>query len=610
MKYENTWLLNSIPEEDVEELAQKAGITKLLAKVFLGRDIHDVEYIRKFLKPCLSELHNPFLLKDMDKAVDRILTAIENGDRILIYGDYDVDGVTSTTILYDFLLSQRAKVDYFIPDRLEEGYGLSISAIDRILERSRIELVITVDCGITAFEEVNYFNEKDIDVIITDHHECKESLPNAFAIINPCRNDCTYPFKELAGVGVAFKLIEAIAEKMNHEVGVKCYLDLVALGTVADVVPLLGENRIIVKHGLDMIEKTSNAGLRSIIKVAAIEGRKITSSVISFMIAPRVNAAGRIGDACRAVRLLTTDNDEEAMQLANELDELNRYRQDSEMDILQGVEKIIDSDIDLEKERVIVVSGLGWHHGIIGIVASKITEKYNRPCILISVEEETGKGSGRSIDGFNLFKALEYCEDTLERYGGHELAAGLTLKTQSIDMFRRKINEFAGSVLDSSVMLPKIKIDACISKESLTLDSVRELELLAPFGANNPSPVFALYNNKICDIRAVGKDKHIKLKLCNNDFFVDAIGFNKGKLVNVYNEADVVDVACSVDINAWNGSESVQLNIKDVRSNRDTLMENNYYFSLDKCIDFKYEYSDNDINIIFSQIKQTEHDGD
>lgn len=610
MEHKNRWLMKSVSEEDVEELAKKAGISKLLAKIFLGREIQDVDYIRKFLNPCLEELHNPYLLKDMNKAVERILTAIDKGERILIYGDYDVDGVTSTSILYDFLLSIKAKVDYFIPDRLEEGYGLSIGAIDRIFTRSRVELVITVDCGVTAFDEVDYLIERDADVIITDHHECKESLPRAFAVINPCRHDCTYPFKDLAGVGVTFKLIEAIAEKMNLESVTERYLDLVALGTVADVVPLSGENRIIVKNGLDIIEKTSNIGLRSIIKVAGIEGRKITSSIISFMLAPRVNAAGRIGDAGRAVKLLTTDDEEEAMSLAKELDELNRYRQDSEMEILKEVENIINTNIDLEKEKVIVVSGPGWHHGIIGIVASKITEKYNRPCILISAEEDVGKGSGRSIEGFNIFKALEYCEPLLERYGGHELAAGLTLKTQYVEEFRHRINDFAGFVLEPSIMIPKIKIDACIAKEYLTLDGVRELEMLAPFGANNPVPVFALYDYKINEIRTVGQDKHIKLRLSSKDFAVDAIGFNKGELVNVYNEDDVVDIACSVDVNVWNGYENVQLIIKDIKGSSETLMENNYYFSLDKCIDFEYEYSDNDINIIFSKIKQTEQGRD
>lgn len=605
MKHDKLWVMNDLPEEKIEKTAKEAGISKLLARIFLGRGVDDPGYIEEFLNPSLDTLHDPFLMCDMEKAVDRIIKAINNDEKILIYGDYDVDGVTSTSILFDFFRSLKADISYYIPDRLNEGYGISVGAVDRILEMD-IDLMITVDCGITAFEEVKYITDNNLDIIITDHHECKESIPLAYAVINPLRPDCTYPFKELAGVGVAFKLVCAIAKRMGiHDVE-RRYLDLVTLGTVADVVPLLGENRAIVKHGLTMIENTSNIGLGALMKVSGAEDRKVTSFVISFVIAPRINAAGRIGDAQRAVKLLTTDHEAEAFEIAKDLDEQNKYRQETELSIWEEVVNIIDTGMDLKKEKVIVVSGEGWHHGIIGIVASKITERYNRPSILITIEDGMGKGSGRSIEGFNLFKALTHCEGILEKYGGHEQAAGLTLKSENIDELRRQINEYADSVLDECDLIPKVKIDVGLTREDISIDNARELELLAPFGANNPGPVLRYDNIKVSEIRAVGQDKHAKLKFNDNGLIIDAIGFNKGDLINVYGESDVLDIACSLEINSWNGNENVQLNIKDIRLGKDIIKENRFYLSLDRCIDFKIRQEDSAINEVLSKIGKIE----
>ncbi len=601
MEYGNRWIINDIQEEEVEKVAKEAGISRLLAKVFLSRGIRDADYIRKFLNASLEELYDPFMLKDMDRAVGRILKAISDHERILIYGDYDVDGVTSTSVLYDFLSGNKADISYFIPNRMQEGYGLTVGAIDRILKKN-VGLIITVDCGITAFEEVEYINGNNVDIIITDHHECKECIPDAYAVINPLRPDCSYPFKELAGVGVVFKLVEALSIRMGTKGASMRYLDLVALGTVADVVPLLDENRVIVKHGLLMIESTSNIGLKSLIKLSGAIDRKITTSIVGFVLAPRINAAGRVGDAQRAVRLLTTDDEKEALMLSSELDEQNKYRKDTELSIWQEVENTINSKVDFEKEKIVVVSGEGWHNGVVGIVAARVTEKYNRPCILISIEDGIGKGSGRSIEGFNLFKALQSCESILLKYGGHELAAGLTLNSENIDLLRKMINEYADKFIKPSDLIPRVKIDAVISKEYLTMENVRELELLAPFGAKNSEPVFVLHNLKISDIRAVGQDKHIKIKFFNSNFCVDGIGFNKGNLADIYFESDVLDVACSVEINSWNNTESVQLIIKDLKFCKDSLMENYFFYSLDKCIDFIREYNDNSINSYFEKI--------
>jgi len=593
-----------LPEEKILEISKQCGISPLLAKVFLSRGIEDVDYIKKFLSTSMKDMYDPFLLKDMEKAVERIARAIESKERIIVFGDYDVDGITSTSILFDFLGKVGANAGYYIPDRKEEGYGLSIGAVDKVIGGGA-SLIITVDCGITAFEEVRHVVESKVDIIITDHHECKEELPEAYASINPCRHDCLYPFKELAGVGVVFKLVQAICIKMGLENEAINYLDLVALGTVADVVPLLEENRIIVKYGLKKIEKTLNTGLKALINVSGIKDKQITSYVIGFVLAPRLNAAGRIGDASRAVRLLTTDNEAEAIAIAEELNEQNTFRQVTEQNILFEVLAGIEANVDLEKEKVIVVWGKDWHHGIIGIVASKVTEGYSRPCILISVEDGMGKGSGRSIEGFNLFKALTASASLLEKFGGHELAAGLTIKEEHIEEFKRKINEYADITLSNSDLVPKVKIDIEVSKEEVSEDSVRELELLAPFGAGNPSPVFAYRNLTIQDIRAVGNNKHIKLKFQDKDIYYDAIGFNRGYLAEVYSEQDILDVACSLEINSWNNKEIVQLNIKDLKANEDTIIENEYFYSLDNAIDFGNRFDDNKINSFMEKLRAT-----
>lgn len=576
------WIYNEIPDETVKKLSSEANISTLLAKVLLNRKVDSVEKINKFINPSLEDLYDPFLMKDMDKAVERVILALENGEKILVYGDYDVDGVTSTAILCNFLAGKKANYDFLIPDRFEEGYGLSINACN-VIKKLGAALVITVDCGITAFNEVILLNENGIDVIITDHHECKGELPAAYAVINPNREDCTYPFKKLAGVGVAFKLINAVSIKMKLGDLFFEYLDLVAIGTVADVVSLSDENRIIVKHGLDRIAKTSNRGILSLINVSGLKDKPITSWGIGFVLAPRINAAGRIGDASRAVKLFTTLNESEAEDLATELDEENKLRQETEIGIFNNVLELIERNYNADKEKVIVVAGEGWHHGIIGIVASKITERYYRPCILICLEEGIGKGSGRSIEGFNLFNALDNCGELLEKFGGHSLAAGITIKAENINVFREAINRYADCVIDDSILIPKLKIDTKLDDNDINLTVVSELEMLAPFGAGNPSPVFAYEGFKIGDIRGVGDNKHLKLRLENSGVSVDAIGFNMGNLLSEYKRTDLLDVACALEINTWNSIQKVQLNLKDIRPDTETIFENEYYLSLEKC---------------------------
>ncbi|TYQ12892.1 UNVERIFIED_CONTAM: single-stranded-DNA-specific exonuclease [Acetivibrio alkalicellulosi] len=597
------WSVSYVPDEKVEKLAKKAGVSSFLARIFLSRKIENEDHINDFLNPSLKNIYHPFLLLDMEKASDRILRAINDKEKILIYGDYDVDGITSTSILFDFLKRQNGNVDFYIPDRFEEGYGLSESAVKKIISKD-IDLVITVDCGTTALEETELFTQNGIDVVITDHHECKDTIPEVYAVINPQRPDCNYPNKNLPGVGVAYKLIQALSNMMNIQSDM--YLDLVTLGIIADVVPLTGENRALVKYGMSIINTTSNIGLRSLVEVSGVKDKEVTSTTVGYTIAPRINAAGRLGDAKRAVRLLTTDNETEALELAIELDRQNKERQDIEALIFEEVIEIIENDVDSKDSKIIIANGEGWHHGVIGIVASKISDKYNKPCILISTSYGIGKGSGRSIEGLNLFDGLKYCENVLDKYGGHELAAGLTIKEENIPEFKRLLKDYVDSCLDESHLIPKLKIDANITKDDITLENAKQINLLAPFGESNPEPLFQFTNAQISQIRTVGNDKHLKLTFSDGDYVINAIAFNKGDLINVFKESDIVDVACILDINRWNGDESVQLIIKDIKPACEILMKNMFFMSLDKSMELNNDKINSRIDNMFSMDKNIE----
>ncbi len=585
-RLDKLWLCRSASDEDIDRAAGEAGISRLLAAILVGRGMSDPERIKEFIDPRMDGLNDPFLFNDMDRAAERIIKAVKAHERIVIYGDYDVDGITSTALLYSFLSELGSNVEYYIPDRIEDGYGLSINSLHRIRLVGSC-LIITVDCGITAVNEVKYINENGMEIIITDHHECKEILPEAFAIISSGIPGSRYPFKELAGVGVAYKLACAIAAKMGLDTDCSNFLDLAALGTVADVVSLTGENRIIVKNGIDVIQSTSRTGLKALLDNCGLQGRPVTSWVISFVLAPRINAAGRVGKACRAVRLFTTACEKEALSIVLQLNEENRLRQETETGILQQAIDIIEREINLKTEKVIVICGKGWHHGVIGIVASRITDRYYRPCILISCDEDgAAKGSGRSIQGFDLFRALGCCEHLLEKYGGHEMAAGLSLRAENIPALRREINIYADEAMEERDLIPKITIDAVIKRDDLSLAHVRELEVLAPFGAGNPGPVFEYDGLGIAEARAVGENRHLKLKLEDGGGFIDAIGFNMGDLLEKVNNTSKIDVACSLDVNSWNSVERVQMNIKGIKQGSRTFEEESYFISLDECMRF------------------------
>ncbi len=546
--------------KNVEKIKNEYGISNLLAKILVNRNLTKNEDIDLFLKPTRHDFHNPYLMPDMALAVDRIIKAINNKEKILIYGDYDVDGITSITVVKNFLLERGANVTQYIPNRLNEGYGLNKDAIKKISEDG-VNLIITVDCGISGIEEVDYANSLGLEVIVTDHHEVGEILPNAIAVVDAKRKDNTYPFRELAGVGVGFKLIQAIAQRLElEEKEYLKYLDIVCIGTISDIVPLVDENRVIAKLGLKLVEVTKNVGLKALLEASGY--KKVDSFTVSFGLAPRINACGRMGKEKEALNLFLTQDENEAKKIALRLNEYNKERQDIEKRIYEdAVNKIEKSE---KNKQVLVLGSENWHHGVIGIVASKITDLYFKPSILICFEEDEGKGSGRSVPGFDLHEALMNCNTYLEKFGGHSMAVGVTLKKENFEKFKEEFEKYAqnSNICD---IIPIIKIDEEITLEDINIKAVEELNMLEPFGEANKMPLFMYKNLKIHSIRTLSEGKHIKLTLKDNNFYIDSIGFNLGHLAEEYQIGDKVDIVGSLEINRFNGRESVQINLKDLR---------------------------------------------
>ena len=555
------WEINKPDEEKVKEIENKYQINSLLAKILVNRGITSEKDIQQFLSPTRKDFYDPYLMPDMEKAVERILKAIENKEKVLIYGDYDVDGITSVTVLKSFLQERGLEVDEYIPNRLHEGYGLNVPAVEKIASE-KYTLMITVDCGISAIEEVKHASSLGLEVIVTDHHEPGENLPEAIAVVDAKRKDNNYPFRNLAGVGVVFKLIQAISIKLGlEEKEFLKYLDIVSVGTISDIVPLVDENRVIVKLGLKLVEQTRNLGLKTILQASGYQ--KVDSTTISFGIAPRINACGRMGHQEEALKLFLSTNQEEVNKLAEELNEYNRQRQDKEKQIfLEALEKIQKEAIN--KDSVMVIDGENWHHGVIGIVASKITEMYFKPSILLCFEGEEGKGSGRSIPGFDLHEALTKCEDGLEKFGGHSMAVGLTVRKNQLEDLRKKLDIIAKEKqIDKIVSI--LKIDAQVDLNDINMQVVESLKHLEPFGEENKVPLFVFKNLKIDSIRALSEGKHIKLTLRqDNKNLINAMGFNLGELTNDYRIGDKVDLVGSLEINKFNGEESIQILLKDM----------------------------------------------
>ncbi|MGV8145651.1 MAG: single-stranded-DNA-specific exonuclease RecJ [Alkaliphilus sp.] len=582
---EKTWVYNIANREKTNVLQEKLKVSPIISKILVNREIDEPSNAKKFLDSSLSDLHDPFLLKGMRKAVNRIVEAIENDESIWIYGDYDVDGISSTSILLKYFTSINYEVNFYIPDRLEEGYGLKCESIEKI-NRQGADLIITVDCGITAYEEVEYANKLEVDIIITDHHECQENLPKAVAIINPKQNDCSYPFKHLCGCGIALKLIQALTPREIFKINIYDYIDLAAMATVADIVSLVDENRIFVKHGLNHFKNSENKGVRELLNVCGLKNEKITAGRIGFTIAPRINAAGRIKNASMAVRLLTTENLEEARELAQILDEENKKRQIIEAKIYEEAVYMIESSPKLKKDAFLVVYKEGWHPGVVGIVASRIAEKYYKPTIILGTEIGIAKGSARSIAGFNLFSTMSECKELFEKFGGHEQAAGLTLKLANIEIFTNKINEIAADIIKTKKLTPEIKFDAILNMADISDELVSELEQLEPFGIGNPAPKFMYRTISVDGVYCVGKDnKHIKLGIVDNKKYIGGIGFGLGEKMHIVKEAKTIDLLFTPSFNEYNGRRKIQLIIKDIKdtnyeATQQTTFDKKYYSTM------------------------------
>jgi single-stranded-DNA-specific exonuclease len=544
-------------------LSSELGFSPCLAQVLINRGVSNIESARSFLFGDISSCYDPYLLKDMDRASERIRKAIAKGEKVLVYGDYDVDGVTSTALLSEVLKSLGSRCETFIPNRMEDGYGLNSEAVNLAGDRG-VSLIITVDCGVNSTEEVEMANSRGIDVVITDHHEIRErSLPRACAVVAPKREDCPYPFKDLAGVGIAYKVARVLVGENVSEAD--RHLDLVALGTIADVAPLNGENRILAKAGLERLRVTQRPGIGALSDVAGLDQRNLTCRNISFQLAPRINAMGRVGSADMSLELFTTQDTVRAREIALTLDRENRNRQMIEKDILKRALERTRSEIDLDKEKVIVLSDGSWHPGVIGIVASRIAEEFVRPAILISMEGEEGKGSGRTAGGFDLFKAVSGASEYLSGFGGHEAACGIKIKKSEVGGFKEKINSVAaGSCFCRKETLQEINIDVEMPLSDLGMNTIKEFDLLMPHGPGNREPVISTEKLKVkTRPREIGRSG-VKFLVTDGRVSCEAITFRKNFFYRP-SPGETVDLAYNPSINSYNGIDSLQLNIKDIR---------------------------------------------
>lgn len=554
------WLLPTPNPQLQVRLSNDLNIHPIIAQLLINRGIVDREEATQFLSGDLSHLRDPFLLKDMDKAVARIRQALERKETVVVFGDYDVDGVTSSALMTQALRKQGMKVINYIPHRMTDGYGLNHEIADLAKEQGAT-LLIALDCGITAHSEVKNLNKSGIDVVIFDHHEPPaEGIPEAAAVVNPKRKDCMYPYKNLASVGLAAKFIHAFLGEVPADI-----LDLVALGTIADIVPLRGENRIFVKTGLPRIRDTKNKGLAALLDVAKIKGKDITPHYVGFILGPRINATGRMDSAQTSLQLFLSDNDEEAYALARSLDEHNSARQKMQSAIAQEALSIVEREVNFKDHKVIVVGKEGWHKGVVGIVASRVTETYYRPSIVISIKEGVGTASARSIEGFHLHDALTHCSEILEAFGGHKSAAGLTIREENIDAFREMINKFAEGVLQEQHLVPSVKIDCELSLSDVDMKLIEVINTLEPYGEGNPSPVFCSRNLTVKSPPMVlGKDT-LKFWVTNGQATISAVGFGMGKYRDLVRLGEKIDLAYYLTVDDYNKAPTAQIKLKDIR---------------------------------------------
>ena len=560
----NNWIIEKENLKLRDKLSKSLQISPVTAQVLINRGIENETEANLFLNCTLFDLPSPYLMKGMDKAIERIKKALGNNERIAIYGDYDVDGVTSTALLYTFLKGLKANVTYYNPDRLKEGYGINIDAVKKLAEE-KVSLIISGDCGITAIKEVEHAKELGVDFIVTDHHKPPEQLPEAVSVLNPKLSDCKYPGKEIVGVGVIFNLVIALRRALrdegffkNGEPNLGDYLDLVALGTVADCAPLLDVNRILVKEGLKRMESPKRLGVQALKEASSIKG-EVTSYDLGFKLGPRINASGRMGTADNAVKLFISDNLEQARELAKGLNRENTNRQDTEAEIIKEAISLLESNPALIGSNSIVLASRSWHPGIIGIVASRIVERYEKPTMLIAIGEDgVGKGSGRSLEGVNIYAALSECRELFLQFGGHELAAGLSIREENVEKFRGMFDK----ALESSEEQyeKKIRVDCSVELDCVTDNLISEFKMLAPFGIGNPEPLLLSEKVEVISQR-IFKDKHLGFKVRKGTKLFDAIWFNMKELSTL---PDIVDMVFIPEFNQWNGNKEIRLRVRDV----------------------------------------------
>ncbi len=555
------------PDDKIVNSIQKTFRTsEVISKVLANRKIQKLDSANRFFNPSLDMLHDPFLMQDMDKAVERVLKNIKSGKPIMVFGDYDVDGTTGAASLYSAFQKFGADVTYYIPHREEEGYGLSYQGIE-VAQDNGIDLIITCDCGINAFAQVDFANEKNVDIIITDHHTTDIKLPQAYAVLNPKRNDCQYPFKGLCGGGVAFKLIAALGMELNIPLSeYDEILPLITLGTAADIVPIKDENRAIVHYGLNMLENVKKPGLKTLLELAGLNGKMSVGQLV-FSVAPKINAAGRLGDANRAVELLVTDDVDRARVLAKELDDENKRRQLIQQAVVDEALYKVNAEADLKNEYALVLANEGWHQGVVGIVASKIKEEFNRPTVIIALENGTGKGSARSIAGFDLYKALSECKDHLDGYGGHPMAAGLTVSTDKLSQFKKSFIDVANEQLTEENLHATLNLDCEMTLQDITPRFMEFLDKLSPYGPGNMRPKFAIRNVEISGApKVIGKTgEHLRFKIKQGLKTMAAIGFGLSGKYEMLITGQLVDIACVVETNEWQGNTTIQLNVRDIK---------------------------------------------
>ena len=563
------WKIKDVSDElSVQRLTDSLNISPILARLLVMRDIKTFNQAKQFFRPSIESLYDPFLMDQMESATTRVITALTENQKICIYGDYDVDGTCATALLYMSLKELDANVEFYIPRRLEEGYGLSTAAIDIVKEKGT-QLMIAVDCGITAITETDYANQLGIDVIICDHHQPKEEIPKAFAVLDPLKPGCSYPFKYLSGAGVAFKLAQGLCERIGKRGLPLKYLDLVALAGAADIVPLTDENRILVNEGLKQVNLNPRPGIEALIEMSRLQPGHLSSGQIVFTVAPRINAVGRLGDAERAVNLLIATNKKEAVKLAEVLETENYERRKIDVDTFEAAKEIVDSQIDLDEDLAIVLHNENWHPGVIGIVASRLVEKYYRPSVLLTTIDGIAKGSARSINGFNIYEALQKCDDLLLHFGGHRAAAGLALKLDKVEEFRIRLNEVLKSSITSEDLSEEISIDSKIRFSEITPKFLRILDQFAPFGPDNLRPVFISESVHVANIPRIVGNNHLVASFKQNgtDKVFDSIGFNMGDLFELINQNNSeLDIVYSVDKTIRDSRIFPQLKLKDIKA--------------------------------------------